>query len=296
MLIVSLEPINHIAQSCASYLEASLYYPDFQTYSLGECKLKWEVDTKNSDVLIVAQMYHDFSDSLLKLLILIDAMQNQGVGKIIIFVPYLSYMRQDKLTALCSAVGAKIVAQIMSANIDVLITLDIHSNIAASYMKCPLLSISSYDLFKNMLSQYSKSTLLVAPDSGASARVQNAAEQLGMDYIVLHKQRLQDRQCEIFMETQAANGRDCIIIDDILDSGNTIKAAAQKLRQSGARSVHAFVTHRILDTVANYKAADLYLESLVSALNLDRSGLITNSAVDVARVTLDALKEYLRLS
>ena len=170
-----------LAQKLATILASPIYTPNFNLHKSGEYKVLLEHPTKNRDVLIVADMNNNFTESLLKLLLLIDAVKNQGARKIMLFVPYLSYMRQDKSSANCSAISAKVIAQIISKSaIDLFITLDLHSPLAANYFTCKLINISFFDIFSDYLLGLSKDTIIVSPDQGALFRTNKIATKLGL--------------------------------------------------------------------------------------------------------------------
>jgi ribose-phosphate pyrophosphokinase len=272
MLVACLSSNSPLARSFKALPSIKWITPNFSSFLSGEYKLFLNDEVKGNPVLIIANLSENFESSLLKLLLLIDTIKNKGAGRIFLFIPYLNYMRQDKITHDCFTISAKVIATILSSSpIDQIITLDIHSSLAASYFAPSLQSISFFDIFKKHLNLLERSAILIAPDQGAQERVSLASQNLDLEFAVLDKQRIENQQCRSRLCSGEVRGKNCVILDDILDSGNTLKAAAKELRDRGASSVKAFITHRMV-TSYHLNAHELNLDELIIANDCSAAG------------------------
>jgi ribose-phosphate pyrophosphokinase len=195
--------------------------------------------SSDEEVIITGSMAPPTNDSLMELVSMIDAARNSGAKNITLITPYLGYSRQDSIELPYSSIGMKMIAQILEAvGVTRLITVDIHSLESLSYFSIEVIHISVIEI----LSYYSSilnldNVTIIAPDKGSEKRLKNVSSNI----ITMSKTR---KDKEIYMELNGnVEGKDCLIIDDIIDSGNTIEAAVKCLEVNKAASIKAYVTH-----------------------------------------------------
>lgn len=216
-----------------------LLIPEIKIFPSGEYICKLTAKT-TGPVCIVGSIISN--DDLIELLTIIDAVKRSGSTQIILVAPYIAYGRQNVMQKPFSSVGIEIIANILNATgISSLITADIHDLSSLELFKMQVIHISSVDILKYYKEALPKNALIVAPDKGAEARL----SKLNMEIISLKKQR-KNGNIEIFIpDNVKIKGRNCIIVDDILDSGKTMEAAAKLLVEKGANEVKGYVTHLI---------------------------------------------------
>ncbi len=191
------------------------------------------------EVVIVGSIVPPTNDTLMRLVSIIDAARNSGARNITLIAPYLGYSRQNSMELPYSSIGMKIIAKILeSVGVTRLITVDIHSSESLCYFSIEVIHISVIEI----LSYYSPilnigNVTIIAPDKGSAKRLEN----MGCNIIIMNKTR---RDKEIFMELKGdVEGKNCLIIDDIIDSGNTIDAAVKCLKEGKAANIKAYCTH-----------------------------------------------------
>lgn len=226
------------------YLETKISY-----FNDSELKLKIAGDLVETDVAIVQTMSKPVNDNLMRLLLLADAAKTAKANKIIAIVPYLCYSRQDRLYGENCSISARLVAKLIeSAAIDFLITVDLHSELIKDFYKIPIYNVLPFD---NIRMFYKKDNfVIVSPDKGGIHRTSFISYKFKKELAIISKFRNPDNSCTITKIIGDVSGKACLLIDDIIDTGNTILSASEFLLEQGALSVDAFVTHALLsDTV-----------------------------------------------
>lgn len=199
----------------------------------------YEAIASEEEVTIIGSMAPPTNNSLMKLISIIDATRNSGARNITLIAPYLGYSRQNSMQIPYSSVGMKIISQMLEAvGVTRLVTVDIHSLESLSYFSIEVIHISILEI----LSYYSSilnlnNVTIIAPDEGSEKRLKN----LNSNIITMSKNR---KDNDIYMELKGdVEGKDCLIIDDIIDSGNTMEAAVECLKANKAASIKAYATH-----------------------------------------------------
>jgi ribose-phosphate pyrophosphokinase len=198
-----------------------------------------EAISQSEEVIIIGSMVPPINDSLMRLVSIIDAVRNSGAKNITLISPYLGYSRQNSIELPYSSIGVKIIAQILeSVGITRLITVDIHSLESLRYFSMEVIHINVIEI----LSYYSSllnlnNVTIIAPDKGSEMRLKN----LGYNIIAMNKTR--NNNSIDMMLNGDVEGKNCLIIDDIIDSGKTIEAAIKCLKANKARDIRVYCTH-----------------------------------------------------
>ncbi|HJD55664.1 MAG TPA: ribose-phosphate pyrophosphokinase [Rickettsia endosymbiont of Pyrocoelia pectoralis] len=223
----------------APYIEAAITY-----FNDSEIKVEIQESLHNKDVIIVQSTSKPVNDRLMELFLLIDSAKKAGAARVILVIPYFGYARQDK-TSNQAAIPAQIIAGFLEKlEINHIITIDLHSQEIEKFFNVPVSNLDPISLYIPLLQTY-KNSVIVAPDKGSINRVTKISNLLDIELAYLSKER-EANNCNIVKINGNVSGKNCILIDDIIDSGETLYKAAAFLKQHGALSVQAFITHAVL--------------------------------------------------
>lgn len=235
---------------------------DIGKFKDGELKVQVHGNI-GKEVVIVQSTGNSVNDNLIELLLIADTAKRAGATTIAAIIPYFGYSRQDKCTYKNGPIPASLLAKIIqSAGITEIITLDLHSIHIEGYFDIPVANLTTETIFFPIINA-NKNTIIVSPDIGAIARAKNYSSMISLDLVIINKTR--DQNGRPYCSTEIigdANGKDCIIIDDIVDGGDTLCLAAEILLSNKAKSIRAIATHGILSGNAVSKIADSAIEKL----------------------------------
>ncbi len=244
----------------------------FKEFPDGEIYVRIEEKVKGEDVIIVQSTYPPQDYHLMQLYQLIDAARYLEAEKIIIFVPYLAYSRQDKKFLDGEPLTSKIVCKIIeNLGANEIYVLDIHSEIILNFFKIPAHNLVALDLFSEYFQSLSLSNpVIIAPDEGALSKAQNAAKIINCDCTYIHKTR--DRHTGEttleFKEMDVAN-RDLILIDDIISTGGTMAKAIKMAKKQGANQIYAACSHPLLIQNAKTRILEAGATKIVGTNSVD---------------------------
>lgn len=250
-------------------------------------------DLYGEEVVIVQSTCRPVNDHLMELLLLIDAASRGGASQIILVIPYFGYSRQDR-PIYGSPISASVVANcLQQAGADHLITIDLHSPQIADFFNIPVQNLETFCLFAPILSGYNN-FIIVSPDAGSIIRSQTAQKQFNSEIAIINKVRDSANNCQSTKILGNVTGKHCILIDDIIDSGQTICQAAKLLMSQGALSVDAFISHAVLSlNAANFiEKSDIdhiYITDTIKTALLPTKF----SVISVAPIILKALRRML---
>jgi len=228
---------------CCEYIESCV-----TAFDDGELRVKISKDLYGEEVVILQSTSRPVNDNLMELLLLIDAVKCSGARRVTAIMPYFGYGRQDHKFDDYGPIAARLVVSLFDViKIDQIITIDLHSYQLEGFFKTPILNLDPISIFAPLIKSY-KNPVLVAPDVGGVKRVRRASENFGTDMVIINKTRDTNNQCHAHDIIGEVKGRECVIIDDIIDSGHTLSKGAELLIKKGALSVNAFVTHPVLAT------------------------------------------------
>jgi ribose-phosphate pyrophosphokinase len=200
------------------------------------------------------------------LLILTDALRRSSARRITAVLPYFGYARQDRKSAPRTPISAKLVANLITvAGANRLLTLDLHAGQIQGFFDIPTDNLSSAPVVvRDIREKYDTSNaMIVSPDVGGVVRARNVAQRLGVNLAIVDKRRPKAGVSEVMNIIGEVAGHDCILIDDIVDSGGTLVNAAEALMKAGAKTVSAYITHGVLSDTAPDRVAASKLKELV---------------------------------
>ena len=249
-----------IATACGQQLGSLV----LQKFSDGELYPVFKESIQNARVVLI-QSTQPPTEHIIELLLMIDAAKHAGAYEVIVVAPYLGYMRQDKIQDRRGPLGAKLQANMLAAaGAARLITCDPHTEKIADFFPGPVAQLGSDAVFIPYIQALKlQHLILVAPDLGAVDRARSYAQHFGVELVTCHKQRPAPNEIATVQVMGSVGGANIALIDDIVDTGNTLCKAAEQLKAQGARSIRAFCTHPVLSGNAYQNLAASAIEELV---------------------------------
>ena len=256
MIIIAGKSNISLAQKISYNLNAPLIISNTKKFEDSELRIQFEANLDNKDVIILQSTSKPVNDHLIELLLIADAIKFARARNIIALMPYFGYSRQDRPLLNNSSASISLIAKLIeTSGINTIITIDLHSKKCEEFFKIKIVNLESFSLFVPLFKLF-KNSIVISPDHGGLQRAQRFANALGIKLAVISKRRDQNGQCEMIDIKGDVADKNCIIIDDIIDTGETIYKAAKLLFEKKAKSVSACITHAVLSSKAlNYIAA-----------------------------------------
>ena len=256
MKLISGTANEPLARGIADFLDVPLTSVDIERFRDQEIFAKINENVRGEDIFLIQPTSAPANDHLMELLILIDALVRASAQRITAVIPYFGYARQDRKTGGRTPISAKLVANLISkAGAHRVLTADLHAGQIQGFFDIPTDNLFGQPVFvndiKEKLSKTERDSLLfVSPDTGGVVRTRAIAKQFEADIAIIDKRRPKAGESEVMNIIGDVAGRRCILYDDIIDSGGTICKAAKALKDHGASSVSAYITHGVLSDPA----------------------------------------------
>ncbi len=254
-----------LAEEIAGIMGKPLGKATVTKFSDGEISVNiWET-VRGLDVYIVQSTCNPVNDNLMELLIMIDAMKRASAGRINAIIPYYGYARQDRKAKARDPITAKLVADlIMAAGADRVLTMDLHANQIQGYFNIPVDHLVGMPILaKYFQERHMDDLVVVSPDHGSVTRARNLAQYLNCPIAIIDKRRPEPNKSEIMNIIGNIENKNCIIIDDMIDTAGTICNAANAIKDLGAKTVRAAATHPVLSGPAIERLENSAIEELV---------------------------------
>lgn len=234
-------------------------------FSDGEINVSISETVRGCDVFIIQPTCTPVNDNLMETLILIDAVKRASAGRINAVIPYYGYARQDRKTKAREPITAKLVADLFTtAGADRVITLDLHAGQIQGYFNIPVDHLSAIPILANYFKGFiDKDTVIVSPDLGGVTRARTFANILDLPIAIIEKRRPKANVSEVMNVIGDIEGKNVILVDDIIDTAGTICKAASVLKNFGAKKVYGCATHGVLSGPAIERIIESELESFV---------------------------------
>ncbi|CAA6816607.1 MAG: Ribose-phosphate pyrophosphokinase (EC [uncultured Sulfurovum sp.] len=254
-----------LAQKISKHLDLPLAEARIKKFSDGEINVKIEESVRGKDVFIIQPTSAPANANLMELLIMTDALKRSSAKSITAVVPYYGYARQDRKAEPRVPISAKLVANLMqTAGITRMITIDLHASQIQGFFDIPVDNLYGAILFKEYIqSKNFKNPVIASPDIGGVARARYFAKSLGLDMVIVDKRREKANESEVMNIIGDVEGKDVIMIDDMIDTAGTMVKAAAALKNLGANSVMACCTHPVLSGPAYERIQKGELDELV---------------------------------
>jgi ribose-phosphate pyrophosphokinase len=236
-----------LSQRIAEDLKMNLLEVEIAKFKDGEIQAYYNETIRGKYVFIIQPTFGP-AENWIELLILIDAAKRASAYKIIAVIPYFGYARQDRKDKPRTSIGAKLMANLLiAAGVDRVITMDLHADQIQGFFEIPVDHMYSSNVFYPYIQSLQLENLcMVSPDTGGTKRASTYAKALDCDLAIGFKQREKQNEVANLQIIGDVKGKNCIIVDDIIDTGGTLIKAANKLKENGAHSVMAMCTHGLL--------------------------------------------------
>jgi len=240
-----------LSKKISDVLDIPLVDPQLITFANGEIYCEIDKNVRGADVFVIQSTSRPANDNMMELLILLDALKRASASSITAVMPHYGYARQDRKVRPRSPITAKLVADLLtSAGATRVITMDLHAGQIQGFFNIPFDNIFAspvmLEYIRNQISKKTKNLVCVSPDSGGVERVRYYAKKLKCDLAMIDKRRTDHNIAKAFNVIGEVNGKDLVIIDDMIDTAGTLTEAAKALKDQGAGKIYACATHGIL--------------------------------------------------
>jgi ribose-phosphate pyrophosphokinase len=263
-----------LAQEIAEHCFSDLVPANVSTFADGESSVEFLENVRGEDVFIIQSTSQPVNDSLMELMVMIDAARRSSASRITAVIPYYGYARQDRKSASRTPITAKLVANLLTTSgADRILTMDLHAGQIQGFFDIPVDDLTSRIAFAKDIKRTigiiddpevnQQGTVFVSPDAGGAVRARKFADMFTGDIAIVDKMRPEAGKSEVMNLIGDVKGRHAILVDDIIDSGGTLCNAAKAIMDAGALSVRAYITHGVLSGDACLKIEKSVLDELV---------------------------------
>jgi ribose-phosphate pyrophosphokinase len=255
-----------LAEAISAFLNLPLTKASMRRFADLEIFVEIDENVRGEDVFIIQSTSFPANDNLMELLVALDALKRGSARRITAVLPYYGYARQDRKSGPRTPISAKLVANLITiAGADRVLTLDLHAGQIQGFFDIPTDNLFAAPVFtKDILERYSGERLtVVSPDVGGVVRARAMAKPLDADLAIIDKRRERAGVSEVMNVIGDVEGCRCILVDDIVDSAGTLCNAAEALKEAGAVSVSAYVTHGVLSGGAVARVSSSPMDELV---------------------------------
>ncbi|WP_019674928.1 MULTISPECIES: ribose-phosphate pyrophosphokinase [Arsukibacterium] len=259
--------IPELANKIASRLYIKLGDADVGRFSDGEVSVQINENVRGSDVFIIQSTCAPTNDNLMELIVMVDALRRASAGRITAVIPYFGYARQDRRVRSARVpITAKVVADFLSSvGVDRVLTVDLHAEQIQGFFDVPVDNVfASPVLLEDMRKKSLVSPVVVSPDIGGVVRARAVAKLLNdADLAIIDKRRPKANVSQVMHIIGDVKDRDCIIVDDMIDTGGTLCKAAEALKEQGAKRVFAYATHAVFSGNAPEIISNSVIDELI---------------------------------
>jgi ribose-phosphate pyrophosphokinase len=255
-----------LAEEVVTHLDIELGKATVGRFSDGEVLIELLENVRGKDVFVLQSTCAPTNDTLMEVLVMVDALRRSSAARITAAIPYFGYARQDRRPRSARVpITAKVVANMLtSVGVNRLLTMDLHSDQIQGFFDIPVDNIYATPiLLGDVKQQHYTNLVVVSPDVGGVLRARAMAKQLDSDLAIIDKRRPKHNVAKIMHIIGEVEGRTCVIMDDMVDTANTLCEAANALKQHGALKVVAYCTHPVLSGIAVERIENSQLDELV---------------------------------
>jgi ribose-phosphate pyrophosphokinase len=267
IMIFSGNASQELTKRVADHLNLPIGNAVVGTFSDGETMIEIQENVRGRDVFIIQSTCAPSNNNLMELILMADALRRASAAKVTAVVPYFGYARQDRRVRSARVpITAKIVADMMAAvGISRLVTVDLHADQIQGFFYMPVDNLYSTPLMLDDIHQQDyKDIMIVSPDVGGVIRARAIAKRInGADLAIIDKRRPRANEAQVMHIIGDVQDRDCIVVDDIVDTASTLCRAVEALKEHGARKVAAYITHPVLSGNAIHNIDHSLLDQIV---------------------------------
>jgi ribose-phosphate pyrophosphokinase len=271
MKIVACNSNRPLAEAVAAGLNLPLAKASIRRFADMEVFVEIQENVRGEDVFVVQSTSYPTNDNLMELLITCDALRRSSARRITPVIPYFGYARQDRKSGPRTPISAKLVANLITeAGANRVLTMDLHAGQIQGFFDIPVDNLYAAPLFSRDIEERfaDRDPMVVSPDVGGVLRARTIARRLNTDLAIIDKRRERAGVSEVMNIIGEVEGRDCILVDDIVDSGGTLCNAAEALLANGAKSVEVYCSHGVLSggAVARIAASPIGMMTITDSI------------------------------
>ncbi|MBO6483329.1 MAG: ribose-phosphate pyrophosphokinase [Pelagibacteraceae bacterium] len=286
-----------LSRDIARQLKLKLVNTNIKSFADGEVYVEINENIRGNSVFVIQSTSTPANDNLMELLLCIDALRRSSAKNITAVIPYFGYARQDRKVVPRTSISAKLVSNLITnAGASRIVTVDLHSGQIQGFFDIPVDNLFTTPLFARYIKKNlkNKNLICVSPDVGGVQRTRGLATKINVDLAIIDKRRLQPGKSQVMRIIGNVQNKECIIVDDIIDSGGTIVNAVDALIREGAKSVYVFVTHAVLSGEAINKIKKSKINKLIITDSIDNTKKIKNvskiQVLSIAPLMAEAIK------
>ena len=254
-----------LAKEICDYLGLPLGEAFVGRFNNGEVQIMIDESVRGKDVFIIQPTSYPVNDNLMELMVMADALKRASARHITAVVPYYGYARQDRKTRGREPITAKLVANLMqTSGITRLVTIDLHAGQIQGFFDVPVDHLYGASILAKYINEKDlEDVIVVSPDLGGVTRARDLADRIGAPIAIIEKKRSEPGVAKVMNLIGDVKGKNCIIVDDIVDTAGSLVEGAKALEQFGAKSVMAAVTHAVLTDPASERIANSNIKELI---------------------------------
>jgi len=288
---------SSLCKKIAKNLKLKLVNSSIKRFADDEIYVEVNENIRGNTIFVVQSTSNPANDNLMELLICIDALKRSSAKNITAVIPYFGYARQDRKVVPRTAITAKLVSDLITnAGANRILSVDLHAGQIQGFFNIPVDNLFSTPIFARHIKNKIKlnNLICVAPDVGGVERTRALSRRLNVNIAIIDKRRPAPGKSEVMNLVGDVKNKNCVIIDDIIDSGGTIVNAAKALKDKGAKDVYVYITHAVLSGKAVEKIEKSQVKKLITTDTIDNSKKISKSkkieVISIAPMISEAMK------
>ena len=286
-----------LSEEIAKRLKVKLVNTNIKKFSDGEIYVEINENIRGNSIFVIQSSSHSANDNLMELLICIDALRRSSAKSITAVIPYFGYARQDRKVVPRTAISAKLVSNLITnAGANRVLTLDLHAGQIQGFFDIPVDNLFATPIFARHIKKKMKlnNLICVSPDVGGVERTRALSRRINSSIAIIDKRRPTPGKSLVMNIVGSVKNKNCVIVDDIIDSGGTIVGATKALKEKGARDVYVYITHAVLSGEAVQKIEKSQIKKLITTDTIDNSKKIGRSKkieiISLAPIISEAMK------
>tara|TARA_Y100000590_G_scaffold371794_2_gene434375 strand:- start:597 stop:1529 length:933 start_codon:yes stop_codon:yes gene_type:complete len=286
-----------LCKDIARLLKLKLVNSNIKRFADNEIYVEINENIRGNSIFVVQSTSNPANDNLMELLICIDALRRSSAKNITAVIPYFGYARQDRKVVPRTAISAKLVSNLITnAGANRILSVDLHAGQIQGFFDIPVDNLFATPIFaRHIKKQLNVNNLIcVSPDVGGVERTRALSRKINTSIAIIDKRRPEPGKSEVMNIIGNIKNKDCVIVDDIIDSGGTIVNAAKALKDKGAKNVYVYITHAVLSGEAVNKIEKSKIKKLITTDTIDNSQKIKKAkkieVISIAPMMSEAIK------
>ena len=288
---------SRLCENIARQLKLKLVNSNIKRFADGEVYIEINENIRGNSIFVVQSTSNPANDNLMELLICIDALRRSSAKNITAVIPYFGYARQDRKVVPRTAISAKLVSNLITnAGANRILSVDLHAGQIQGFFDIPVDNLFSTPIFAKHIKRKLRinNLICVAPDVGGVERARSLGRRINVSIAIIDKRRPAPGKSEVMNIVGNIKNKNCVIVDDIIDTGGTIVNAAKALKDKDAKDIYVYITHAVLSGQAVEKIEKSQIKKLITKDTIDNSKKIRGSKkieiISMAPIISEAMK------